>query len=228
MAVAVAAAAAEATGPAWKAWLPWLFLTGFVFVWGMNPVKAQLNAWFAPQIPVPALHLAVQKMPPVAPVPTREPTIFNLNLLSATGTDNVSGVTNAYHLQDADGLVVLPLQAATHLDGLAHVGREDTLFNGYWSGTVSARGGATRLGSDLLAGGLVGRCVLVDAARHTELDPFRGVIDVADLELRMDPGGETVPGRIGAVRPAGHRGPARVLRKAGLPPGGARRNSQGS
>ena len=80
------AATASATGPAWKAWLPWIFLTGFVFVWGMNPVKNQLNAWFAPQIPVPALHLAVQKMPPVAPVPTLEKTIFNLNLLSATGT----------------------------------------------------------------------------------------------------------------------------------------------
>ena len=83
---AAAVATPAATGPAWKAWLPWIFLTGFVFVWGINPVKNQLNAWFAPQIPVPALHLAVQKMPPVAPVPTLEKTIFNLNLLSATGT----------------------------------------------------------------------------------------------------------------------------------------------
>ena len=82
----VVTGAAVATGPAWKAWLPWIFLTGFVFIWGINPVKNQLNAWFAPQIPVPALHLAVQKMPPVAPVPTLERTIFNLNLLSATGT----------------------------------------------------------------------------------------------------------------------------------------------
>ncbi len=83
---AAAAVSGVATGPAWKAWLPWMFLTGFVFIWGINPVKNQLNAWFAPQIPVPALHLAVQKMPPVAPVPTLEKTIFNLNLLSATGT----------------------------------------------------------------------------------------------------------------------------------------------
>ncbi len=75
-----------ATGPAWKAWLPWIFLTGFVFCWGMNPVKNQLNAWFAPQISVPVLHLAVQKMPPVAPAPTLEKAVFNLNLLSATGT----------------------------------------------------------------------------------------------------------------------------------------------
>jgi lactate permease len=79
-------AAGAATGPAWRAWLPWIFLTGFVFVWGINPVKNQLNAWFAPQIPVPALHLAVQKMPPVVPLPTPEKTIFSLNLLSATGT----------------------------------------------------------------------------------------------------------------------------------------------
>jgi lactate permease len=83
---AAAAVAPLTTGPAWKAWLPWIFLTGFVFLWGMNPVKNQLNAWFAPQIPVPALHLAVQRMPPVVPVPTLEKTIFSLNLLSATGT----------------------------------------------------------------------------------------------------------------------------------------------
>jgi lactate permease len=94
-----AAQAIAATGPAWKAWLPWIFLTGFVFTWGMNPVKNQLNAWFAPQIPVPALHLAVQKMPPVAPVPTREPTIFNLNLLSATGTPLLlAGIASAMAL----------------------------------------------------------------------------------------------------------------------------------
>ena len=81
-----AGAAPTATGPAWKAWIPWIFLTGFVFCWGIKPVKDQLNAWYAPQIPVPVLNLAVQRMPPVAPVPTLEKTIFNFNLLSATGT----------------------------------------------------------------------------------------------------------------------------------------------
>jgi lactate permease len=78
--------ATPATGPAWKAWLPWLFLTVFVFVWGLPAVKKQLDAWFAPQIPVPVLNLAIEKVPPVAPVPTLEKAIFNLNLLSATGT----------------------------------------------------------------------------------------------------------------------------------------------
>ncbi len=74
------------TGPAWKAWLPWIFLTAFVFLWGMPQVKGLLDAQFAPQIPVPELHNAVIKMPPVAPKPTPDPAIFKLNLLSATGT----------------------------------------------------------------------------------------------------------------------------------------------
>ena len=87
------------TGPPWKAWLPWIFLTGFVFLWGINPVKNQLNAWFAPQIPVPALNLAVQRMPPVVPVPTLEKTIFSLNLLSATGTPLLlAGIASALSL----------------------------------------------------------------------------------------------------------------------------------
>jgi lactate permease len=83
---ALANAAPTTTGPAWKAWLPWIFLTAFVFCWGLPPVKSQLNAWYAPQIEVPVLHNAVEKVPPVAPKPTLEKAIFSLNLLSATGT----------------------------------------------------------------------------------------------------------------------------------------------
>ncbi len=83
---AAPAAPARATGPAAKAWLPWIFLTVFVFLWGLPQVKSALNSVYAPEIPVPALHLAVQKMPPVAPKPTPEKAIFTLNLLSATGT----------------------------------------------------------------------------------------------------------------------------------------------
>ncbi|MBI5769127.1 MAG: L-lactate permease [Verrucomicrobia bacterium] len=72
--------------PPWKAWLPWIFLTGFVFLWGLPQVKQRLNDWFAPQVPVPVLHLAIDKIPPVAPKPTPEKAVFSLNLLSATGT----------------------------------------------------------------------------------------------------------------------------------------------
>ncbi len=79
-------AAALTTGAAWKAWLPWIFLTGFVFVWGLPFVKNQLNTWYAPKVPVPYLHQAVVKVPPVAPHPEKENALFTVNALSATGT----------------------------------------------------------------------------------------------------------------------------------------------
>ena len=77
---------APETGPKWKAWAPWILLSAFVFLWGLPAVKSALNGWFAPQIPVPVLHNAVLKVPPVAPAPTAEKAVFSLNLLSATGT----------------------------------------------------------------------------------------------------------------------------------------------
>ena len=82
----VETAAATVTGPKWKAWAPWILLSAFVFLWGLPAVKSALNGWFAPQIPVPVLHNAVLKVPPVAPAPTAEKAVFSLNLLSATGT----------------------------------------------------------------------------------------------------------------------------------------------
>lgn len=78
-------AAAKRTS-AGRAWLPWILLTAFVFAWGMPQIKGTLDAWFAPQFPVPALHQAVIRVPPVAPKPTPDAAIFKLNLLSATGT----------------------------------------------------------------------------------------------------------------------------------------------
>ena len=80
------AAAATPTPHAWKAWLPWVFLTLFVFVWGMPAVKAGLNGLFNLEIPVPMLHLAVEKVPPVVLHPELEKAVFKFNALSTAGT----------------------------------------------------------------------------------------------------------------------------------------------
>ena len=74
------------TAGAWKAWLPWVFLTVFVFVWGTPQVKSALNALFNREIEVPMLHLAVEKVPPVVPHAEMEKSVFKLNLLSSAGT----------------------------------------------------------------------------------------------------------------------------------------------
>jgi lactate permease len=78
--------AAPVTGSPVKAWLPWILLSVFVFLWGLPPVKKALNDLFVAKLDVPGLHLAVTKVPPVAPEPEAEKAVFTFNALSATGT----------------------------------------------------------------------------------------------------------------------------------------------
>ncbi len=70
----------------WKAWLPWVFLTAFVFAWGMPAVKSGLNGVFNQEIEVPLLHKMVERVPPVVVHPEVEKAVFKFNALSATGT----------------------------------------------------------------------------------------------------------------------------------------------
>jgi lactate permease len=68
-----------------SAWVPWVFLTLFVFAWGLPPVKDVLNQaslhW-----EIPGLHHAVVRTAPVVPAPRPEEARFDLVWLSATGT----------------------------------------------------------------------------------------------------------------------------------------------
>lgn len=75
-----------------QAWLPWIMLTIFIFVWGLPMVKSALNGIAAPEYKFAYLHNAVKRTSPIVPMPTLEkPTkpeeaIFKLNWLSATGS----------------------------------------------------------------------------------------------------------------------------------------------
>ncbi len=69
------------------AWIPWGILTAFLLVWGTPQFKAALDRLAAPKFTAPGLHLAVQRVPPVAlPQARPEAAEFKLNFLSATGT----------------------------------------------------------------------------------------------------------------------------------------------
>jgi len=68
-----------------KAWSPFLLVSVFIFLWGMPAINRGLT-FAALQLPVPYLHRAVLKMPPVAPEPTPEGAVADLNLLAAPGT----------------------------------------------------------------------------------------------------------------------------------------------
>lgn len=69
-----------------RAWTPWIVLSVFVFLWGIPQVRAMLDAVWTLKIPVAGLDGQVQKMPPVVAAPHVEAAVYNLNLLSATGT----------------------------------------------------------------------------------------------------------------------------------------------
>lgn len=69
-----------------RAWVPWVILTVFVFVWGLPVMKSFLNEIFAPKFPIDGLHQMVEKVAPAVPTPTKETAVYVFGLLSATGT----------------------------------------------------------------------------------------------------------------------------------------------
>jgi lactate permease len=69
-----------------RAWVPWLILSGVVFVWGLPQTRAWLDEISIARVPVPGLHNRVERVPPVVPSRRPEPAIYAVNWLSATGS----------------------------------------------------------------------------------------------------------------------------------------------
>jgi lactate permease len=86
-----------------QAWVPWVILSIIVFVWGTQTGKMWMNTpekvftstanWSTkpsqitnPQFTVTVLHNKVERVQPVVPKPTKEPAVYGLNWVSATGT----------------------------------------------------------------------------------------------------------------------------------------------
>jgi lactate permease len=72
--------------PVFRAYLPWLILSLFVFAWGLPQVKTGLNKIHNPTYEIPGLHNAIYRDYPVVAKPKPEEAKFSLNYLSATGT----------------------------------------------------------------------------------------------------------------------------------------------
>jgi lactate permease len=69
-----------------RAWMPWLVLSLFVFLWGIPQIKTFLDGTSAVRFPVPGLDKLVFRVPPVVAARTAEPAVFAFNWLSFTGT----------------------------------------------------------------------------------------------------------------------------------------------
>ncbi|MBM3334410.1 L-lactate permease, partial [Candidatus Sumerlaeota bacterium] len=82
------------------AWVPWILLAVFVFVWGIPQYKKILDSLSAVKVTVPYLDKAVYRVPPVVPQPKAEDAVFNFNWLSATGTGLLlSGIISGFFLR---------------------------------------------------------------------------------------------------------------------------------
>ncbi|SFM87529.1 lactate permease [Bradyrhizobium sp. Rc3b] len=66
--------------------LPWIIVCIVMLIWGNGAFKAWANSIFVWNYPVPELHQMINKMPPVAPAPTKESAVFGFTYLSFTGT----------------------------------------------------------------------------------------------------------------------------------------------
>jgi kynurenine formamidase len=97
----------------------------------------------------------------------------------------------------------MALQGSTQWDGLAHLIRDDYLYNGWWAGEVTAAGGANRNGIQHQRETLVGRGVLLDVAGHLGRDWLEsGYVVTPELldEVASDQGVEVRSGDMLLVR----------------------------
>jgi kynurenine formamidase len=96
-----------------------------------------------------------------------------LNMMTATGTDYASGVQDmlpggfgpSKGFGFSDDVIVMPNQAGTQWDGLAHIFWRGQMYNGYDARLVTAKG-AERCGIHKLHERMIMRGVLLDVARH--------------------------------------------------------------
>jgi hypothetical protein len=103
--------------------------------------------------------------------------------VTATGTDSICGATDrssAPAFDVNDDRIDMALQGSTQWDGLAHVSTMETLYNGFWVGTVKGSGSQC-LSIDHLRASFVGRGVLLDFARHLG-------VEALEPGFRIEPG----------------------------------------
>ena len=68
-----------------KGWSPFIIASILIFLSGLPAIARHVN-FSALRVPMPYLHNAVLKMPPVAPMPTPEDATVNLNFIAIPGT----------------------------------------------------------------------------------------------------------------------------------------------
>lgn len=85
------------------------------------------------------------------------------------GCDGYAGLNDAHGIRGSDDMIVMPLQCATHWDGLGHIFFEDKMWNGYDIRSVSSFG-ASKAGIENTRDKFIGRGILLDIARYMKVE----------------------------------------------------------
>jgi kynurenine formamidase len=114
-----------------------------------------------------------------------------------SGSDMIVGtkLNEAYPgFQGTDDYLSMPLQGSTQWDGLAHLGFQDSLYNGFWLGNVEQFAGAQKCSIHHQKESLCGRGVLLDVARLKGVDHLEQgyAITPADLDEAVEAHGVEV------------------------------------
>jgi lactate permease len=129
-----AAVTPHSTAEVLRGWSPFIIASILIFVTGLPAISRYLN-FDALRMPMPFLHNAVLKMPPVAPQPTPEDATVNLNFIAIPGTVLfVSGIIAAFLaglpwrttrrlFRDTLGQMTPSLLAISFMVGLAYITR---------------------------------------------------------------------------------------------------------
>lgn len=69
-----------------RAWSPFILLVAIICLWGASANIKDLLGKATMLIPIPGLHLAIEKIQPIVSLATPYPAIFKFDILAATGT----------------------------------------------------------------------------------------------------------------------------------------------
>ncbi|MCZ7572801.1 MAG: cyclase family protein [Ardenticatenaceae bacterium] len=94
-------------------------------------------------------------------------------LMERDGGDYAAGARRPGGFQFAEDVLILSTHTGTHMDALAHVWYDDQLYNGFSGNSIDSRSGARHCGIDKV-GPVVGRGVLLDIARHLQMNCLPG------------------------------------------------------
>jgi lactate permease len=83
---AIAEMKKPSTAQVWASLTPWIIVCVVLLLWGTGWFKALVNPYATWNYPVPGLHNAIAKVPPVVATPAPEGAVFSFTWLSYTGS----------------------------------------------------------------------------------------------------------------------------------------------